>query len=91
MPVQPAASATIAVALVPAAALASQSSGQTTPRQIYGVAQEEAEFRQTRRVKLLVKSRPPEPSREDEVHKRPKRRQACFMKGCGKPPVESPP
>ena len=48
-PVQPAASATITVAPVPAAAAASQSSGQTAPRQIYGVTQEEAEFRQARK------------------------------------------
>ena len=48
-PVQLAASTTIAVAPVPAAAAASKSSGQTAPRQIYGVAQEEAEFRQARR------------------------------------------
>ena len=156
MPVQPAASATIAVEPVPAAAPASQSSGQTALRQIYGVAQEEAEFRQARgdnatsqrkpqsfpfrptqakngytmaqpdkwtvvhhkksrkmqgpikesvkssttperkqipkkeghtssATKMPEKRRAPEPSREDEVPKRPKRRPVCFMKGCGKP------
>ena len=56
--VQPAASATIAVAPVPDAAAASQSSGQTAPRQIYGVAQEEAEFRQARREYATSQRKP---------------------------------
>ena len=149
VPAQPAASASIAVAPVPAAAPSSQPSGQTAPRQIYGVAQEEAEFRQARReyatsqrkpqllpsrptqarsgysmtqpdkwtvvrskkskkmptrsmpeekqvprkeghsssstAKMPVKRRAPEPSKEDEVPKKHKRRPACFMKSCGKP------
>ena len=58
MPVQLEASATIAVALVPAAAPAFQSSGQTAPRQIYGVAQEEAEFRQARREYATSQRKP---------------------------------
>ena len=58
VPVQPAASATIAVAPVPAAAAASQSSGQTARRQIYGVAQEEAEFRQARREYATSQRKP---------------------------------
>ena len=35
--------------------------------------------------KMPEKRRASEPPREDEVPKRPKRRPACFMKGCGKP------
>ena len=35
--------------------------------------------------KMPVKRRAPEPSREDEVPKKHKRRPACFMKSCKKP------
>ena len=58
VPAQPAASASIAVAPVPAAAPSSQPSGQTAPRQIYGVAQEEAEFRQARREYATSQRKP---------------------------------
>ena len=58
VPAQPAASASIAVAPVPAAAPSSQLSGQTAPRQIYGVAQEEAEFRQARREYATSQRKP---------------------------------
>ena len=36
-------------------------------------------------AKMPVKRRAPEPSKEDEVPKKHKRRPACFMKSCGKP------
>ena len=67
VPVQPAVSATIAVAPVSAAVLSSQSSGQTTLRQIHGVAQEEAEFRQARR-EHATSQRKPQPDKWTLLH-----------------------
>ena len=58
----------MAFGLCNAPAAASQSSGQTAPRQIYGVAQEEAEFRQARREYATSQRKPQSlPARQTQV------------------------